>query len=113
MRNCPELKLRLSAVSRRGGLAEGCSFYMVPSPGLQAGPLRRYGAKRYEARVPAGRVLLHVSRARAVNHAVNAHATERRPDPRRARVTKMLAMEELARAAPASGERAQGGAAGH
>ena len=48
---CP-IKLPLSAVSRRGGLAKGCSFYMVPSPGLQAGPFRRYGAKRYEARAP-------------------------------------------------------------
>ena len=61
----------------------------------------------------AGRVLLHVFARAALNHAVNAHATERRPDPRRARVTKMLAMEELARAAHASGGRAQGGAAGH
>ena len=50
--NCPKLKLPLSAVSRRGGLAKACSFHMVPFPALQTGPFRRYGAERYEARGP-------------------------------------------------------------
>ena len=50
----------------------------------QPAPFWRNGAKRYEASVRAGRVLLHVRARAPINHAVNAHATERSHDPRRA-----------------------------
>ena len=56
--------LPLWAVSRLGGLAKGCSFYLVRFPGVRARPFRRSGADRFVPQVRAGRVLLHV-RARA------------------------------------------------
>ena len=56
--------LPLWAVSRLGGLAKGCSFYVVWFSGFQTRPFRRNGADRFVPRVRAGRVLLHV-RARA------------------------------------------------
>ena len=76
--------LPLWTVSRLGGLAKGCSFHVVRFSGLQTRPFRRIGADRFVPRVRAGRVLLHVRARAPLNHAVNAHATERSHDPRRA-----------------------------
>ena len=76
--------LPLWAVSRLGGLAKGCSFYVVRFSGFQTRPFRRNGADRFVPRVRAGRVLLHVRARAPLNHAVSAHATERSHDPRRA-----------------------------
>ena len=75
----------------------------------QPAPFWRNGAKRYEASVRAGRVLLHV-RARARQSIMQSMLMQRNAVTiRGARpadlVTQMLAMEELTWAATGPGER--------
>ena len=72
--------LPLWAVSRLGGLAKGCSFYLARFPGVQTRPFRRNGADRFVPRVRvAGCVRSHESRVQ-VKSTVISWATERSPD---------------------------------
>ena len=64
--------LPLWTVSRLGGLAKGCSFYVVRFSGVQTRPFRRNGADRFVPRVRAGRVLLTILR-----HSVKHFQTSR------------------------------------